>query len=174
LFIFLLTLESVPGCILYTERVGTSGEALRSGDLAKLTGVSTDTLRHYERLGVLAHPKRTEAGYRIYPADAVKRVRLVRRALSVGFSLAELVRILRVRDHGGAPCKQVRALTASKLEQIDEQMEELRFMRGQLEQLLALWDERLERTPEGERAGLLEMLPSSVRRSSRKGIKQQR
>jgi DNA-binding transcriptional MerR regulator len=99
-------------------------------------------------------------------------VQLVRRALSVGFSLAELVRILRVRDIGGSPCKQVRALAASKLEQIDEQIEELRFMRKQLEELLALWDERLGRTREGERAGLLEMLPSSVRPSSRKGIKQ--
>jgi len=145
---------------------------LRSGDLAKLTGVSTDTLRHYERIGVLARPRRTDAGYRVYTTDAVKRVQLVRRALSVGFSLAELVRILKVRDSGGAPCKQVRALAASKLEQIDEQMEELRFMRRQLEELLALWDERLGRTPEGERAGLLEMLSSSVRPSSRKGIKQ--
>lgn len=134
--------------------------------------MSTDTLRHYERIGVLARPRRTEAGYRLYPTDAVKRVQLVRRALSVGFSLAELVRILRVRDSGGSPCKQVRALAASKLEQIDEQMEELRFMRKQLEELLALWDERLRRTPEGERAGLLEMLPSSVGPSSRKGLKQ--
>src|ERR1039458_2855334 len=48
----------------------------RSGDLAKLTGVSTDTLRHYERIGVLARPRRTEAGYRLYPTDAVKRVQL--------------------------------------------------------------------------------------------------
>jgi DNA-binding transcriptional MerR regulator len=145
---------------------------LRSGDLAKLTGVSTDTLRHYERLGVLARPRRTGAGYRLYPKDAVKRVQLVRRALSVGFSLAELVRILRVRDSGGAPCKQVRALAASKLEQIDEQMKELRLMRKQLGELPALWDERLGRTSEGERAGLLEMLPSSVRPSSRKALKQ--
>lgn len=149
-----------------------AGKALRSGDLAKLTGVSTDTLRHYERIGVLAHPKRTDAGYRVYTADAVKRVQLVRRALSVGFSLAELVWVLKVRDSGGAPCKQVRALAASKLERIDQQMEELRCMRTQLVDLFAVWDERLGNTPAGERAGLLEMLPSSVRPSSRKGIKQ--
>ena len=134
--------------------------------------MSTDTLRHYERIGVLAHPKRTDAGYRVYTADAVKRVQLVRRALSVGFSLAELVWVLKLRDSGGAPCKQVRALAASKLERIDQQMEELRCMRTQLVDLFAVWDERLGNTPAGERAGLLEMLPSSVRPSSRKGIKQ--
>ncbi len=150
------------------ERAGT---ALRSGELARLTGVSTDTLRHYERLGLLARPRRTEAGYRLYPAAAVQRVHLVRRALSVGFSLPELVRILRVRDSGGAPCKQVRALAASKLDQIDQQLKELLMMRKHIEELIALWDKRLIQTPPGERAGLLEMLPSSLKSPSRKGIK---
>ena len=58
----------------------------RSGELAELAGVSTDTLRHYERKGVLARPLRTANDYRQYPATALQRVRLVRRALSVGFT----------------------------------------------------------------------------------------
>jgi DNA-binding transcriptional MerR regulator len=145
--------------------------ALRSGELAKLTGVSTDTLRHYERLGLLARPRRTQAGYRLYPTGAVQCVQLVRRALSVGFSLPELVRILRVRDSGGAPCKQVRALAISKLEQIDQRLEELLLMRKHVMELIATWDKRLDQTPVGERAGLLEMLPSSLQPPSRKGIK---
>ena len=62
---------------------------MRSGELAKLTGVSTDTLRHYERLGMPARPKRTDAGYRLYPA--VKRIQLARRALGVGFTLGEAI-----------------------------------------------------------------------------------
>lgn len=144
---------------------------MRSGELAKLTGVSTDTLRHYERLGLLARPRRTEGGYRLYHASAVQRVQLVRRALSVGFSLPELVRILRVRDAGGAPCKQVRALAISKLEQIEQRLKELQLMRKQVKELIATWDKRLDQTPEGERAGLLEMLPSSLETPSRKGIK---
>jgi MerR family copper efflux transcriptional regulator len=149
-----------------------AGNTLRSGELAKLTGVSTDTLRHYERLGVLARPRRTEAGYRLYPAEALQRVQLVRRAISVGFSLPELVRILGVRDRGGAPCRQVRALAVSKLAQIDERMQELLVVRKHLEELIAIWDHRLERTPEGQRAGLLEMLSNSLSPPSRKGIKQ--
>jgi DNA-binding transcriptional MerR regulator len=87
---------------------------MRSGELARECGVSTDTLRHYERIGVLPRPKRTASGYREYPADAGKRVRLVRRALGIGFTLDELAGILQTRDAGGAPCREVRALAESK------------------------------------------------------------
>ena len=64
--------------------------SLRSGDLARATGVSTDTLRHYERLGILKKPPRTDGGYRAYPADALDRVNLIRNALGSGFTLREL------------------------------------------------------------------------------------
>ncbi|HWE49637.1 MAG TPA: heavy metal-responsive transcriptional regulator [Bryobacteraceae bacterium] len=144
---------------------------MRSGELARLTGVSTDTLRHYERLGALPRPGRTGSGYRVYPDSAVRRVELIRRSLAVGFSLKELVRVLRVRDGGGAPCRQVRALAQSKLEQIDRRLEELVALRRQLAELLATWDHRLEQTPPDQPAGLLEMLPGSLQLPSRKEIK---
>jgi DNA-binding transcriptional MerR regulator len=68
---------------------------MRSGGLARLTGVSTDTLRYYERLGLLPKPPRTGGGYRDYPTTSLERVRLIRRAMSVGFSLSELTTILK-------------------------------------------------------------------------------
>lgn len=151
------------------ERMTESGDGMRSGELARLAGVSTDTLRHYERLGLLARPGRTQSGYRMYSAVALPRVVLIRRALGVGFSLAELARILRVRDAGGAPCKQVRALAECKLGEIDRRIEEMLLMRKQLADLLAAWDERLDGTPTGQRAGLLEMLTGPPP-PSRKGI----
>lgn len=123
-----------------------------------MCGVSTDTLRHYERVGVLAKPLRTRAGYRQYPPEAVLRVRLVRRALSIGFSLAELSRILRTRDRGGAPCREVRELAARKLEQLDSQLVEMSALRDHLRELLTQWDDRLRSTPLGGRALLLEAL----------------
>jgi DNA-binding transcriptional MerR regulator len=129
-----------------------------AGELARRCGVSTDTLRHYERVGVLPRPHRTGAGYRRYPADAARRVRLVRRALAIGFSLAELARILRVKDRGGAPCREVRALAAGKLDQLEEQLADLVLLRDRLRDLLSGWDDRLKGTPEGKRAHLLEML----------------
>lgn len=146
-------------------RMQESGNGMRSGELARIAGVSTDTLRHYERLGVLPRPGRTRSGYRMYSAPAVQRVALIRRALSMGFSLAELARILRVRDGGGAPCRQVRALAATKLEELDRRIEEMQLMRRQMADMLDAWDKRLDATPAGELAHLLEML------TPQKGIK---
>jgi DNA-binding transcriptional MerR regulator len=139
---------------------GTTG-SMRSGELARLSGVSADTLRHYERVGVLAKPPRTNSGYRQYPSSALERVRLVRRAMSVGFSLQELADVLAIRDKGGAPCRQVRDLAASKLEMIRHRMAELALIRDQLEKWLEDWDGRLARTAPGQRAGLLETLSRS-------------
>lgn len=133
-------------------------EFLNSGELAKLAGVSSDTLRHYERKGVLARPRRAGNGYREYPAAALQRVQLIRRALAVGFTLAELSNILRVRDTGGAPCHEVRALAASKLSHIETQLRELISLRAELRATLKDWDSRLTRKGPGGRANLLESL----------------
>lgn len=130
----------------------------RSGELAKLTGVSTDTLRHYERKGVLPPPARAANGYRVYPAEALPRVRLIRRALAIGFTLEELDPILSMRDRGRAPCRNVRALAAAKLEALEEQIRDLALLRDELEEALRAWDVRLAATPEGTPAGLLEGL----------------
>ena len=136
----------------------TKGRVLQSGEVARLAGVSTDTLRHYERVGVLARPLRSGGGYRQYPVEAVDRVRLVRRSLAVGFTLAELARVLNVRDKGGAPCRQVRALAESKLALVERQLRDLTDTRDYIRTLLTDWDRRLAQTPEGARAGLLETL----------------
>lgn len=133
-------------------------KTVRAGELARLCGISTDTLRHYERVGVLPRPPRTHSGYRLYPEEAAARVRLVRRALAIGFTLAELAAILRVRERGGAPCRQVRIMAESKLAQFDRQIEETIALRDRLRELLADWDDRLKLTPEGGRALLLEAL----------------
>ena len=58
---------------------------MRSGELARLADISTDALRHYERIGLLPKPARTQSGYRDYPAPALERVRLIQRALNAGF-----------------------------------------------------------------------------------------
>jgi len=131
---------------------------LRSGQLARLVGVSADLLRHYERIGVLPSPMRGSNGYRLYPPTDLNRVRTVRRSLAIGFSLAELARIFAIRDRGGVPCKQVRALAAEKLKRVEQSMAELRNLRRQLRKILEDWDLRLTKTRKGERARLLESL----------------
>ena len=131
---------------------------LRSGELASMTGVSTDTLRHYERMQVLPLPRRTAAGYRQYPPEAADRVRLVRRAMALGFSLEELSKILAVRDRGGIPCRQVQALALQKLAELDRQINDLVALRGHMQKIVAEWERRLNITPNGQPARLLETL----------------
>jgi DNA-binding transcriptional MerR regulator len=135
---------------------------VRSGELARLSGVSTDTLRHYERLGILQEPHRTNGGYRNYPADSLQRVRLIQSALSVGFSLSELATVLGMRDRGQPPCQQVRAMAGQKLSEVERQIKDLLLMRDYLHRILKTWDRRLKRMRDGQPAGLLESLPAGL------------
>jgi DNA-binding transcriptional MerR regulator len=151
------------------KRDGAEKGYLRAGELARAAGVSTDTLRHYERKGVLRRPRRSANGYREYPPDALARVLLVRRALAFGFTLDELARVLRAREGGAAPCREVRALAAAKLSDVEARLGELAALRDELRATLADWDARLSKTEGGGRAGLLESLavPDSPARKRR-------
>jgi DNA-binding transcriptional MerR regulator len=96
------------------------------------------------------------------------RVQLIRRALALGISVAELAQLVSVRDRGGAPCRKARSLLAGKLELLDARIVELRALRRTLRATLGDWDSRLARTPEGARASLLEA-PIRGAQSSRPG-----
>jgi DNA-binding transcriptional MerR regulator len=147
--------------------VAKTGERLlRSAELARLAEVSPDTLRHYEQKGLLPRPGRSANGYREYSPDACVRVRLVRRAVALGFTLAEVARILAVRDRGGAPCRSVRGLAAEKLTLIETRLAELEAARDSLQAVLRHWDFLLERAPEGQRVGLLDALDGLVEAGS--------
>ena len=140
-------------------------------DVARATGVSTDTLRHYERKGLLPRVERTAAGYRRYSAATVQRVLLIQRALVVGFSLADLTRVLTMRDRGGRPCHDVRELVGRRLAGLDRRIEELLALRDELRGMLAEWDDRLSQTPRGERAYLLDTLGARPQIEGRRGAR---
>lgn len=123
-----------------------------------MCGVSPDTIRHYERVGVIPHAARGANGYRSFPRAAVERVKLVRRAVAIGFSLEEIARILRQRASGAAPCRSVRAMASEKLTELDRRIAEMTAMRDELRNIIDEWDARLSATPEGEPARLLETL----------------
>jgi len=131
---------------------------MRSGELSKLAGVSKDTVRHYERIGLIARPQRSPKGFRDSDGNHLHRILVARRALSVGFTLDELVTIFRVRDLGGTPCRTVRALATAKLAQLEQRLEEIKKVRDQIRQLIDVWDEALARAPAGRPAELLGML----------------
>ncbi|HVT11117.1 MAG TPA: MerR family transcriptional regulator [Fimbriimonadaceae bacterium] len=152
-----LTLEYVPRFIL--EEVNSEGERmLRSGELAGLAGVSKDTLRHYERMGVLDAPRRTDSGYRLYPESALRRVRIVRSALDLGISLRDLADIFAMREAGTPPCEEIRKLANKRLAAVEKQIDALTALRDQLRSVVQDWDRRLEGRGPGEPAYLLESL----------------
>lgn len=131
---------------------------MRIGEAAALAGVSSDTLRYYERQGLLPRPPRTDRGYRDYSASIVERVRFVRSALRFGFSVKQVAGFLRSRETGRAPCRQVRAAAAEILVHINRQIAELTEARADVERTLAEWDRRLAATPTGAPAHLLESI----------------
>ena len=120
--------------------------------------MTRDALRHYERMGVLPAPNRLRNNYRAYPADAPRRLRIIKAAVAVGFTLEELSSILRRRDAGDAPCRQVRRQAGMKLDRIEQTIRHLKSLRKTLREVLDEWDERLAGTAPGRRAGLLEAL----------------
>lgn len=144
---------------------------MRSGELARIAGVSSDTLRHYERLGLLPKAPRTANGYREFSPFSVERVRIIRRALGIGFSLPELVTILSMRSEGKLPCQHARDLAQSKLQSLDRQMAELVALHRQLKEILRNWDLRLRRAGKHKPARLLESLPEGTAQFTRAQFK---
>ncbi|HET9400471.1 MAG TPA: MerR family DNA-binding protein [Candidatus Acidoferrales bacterium] len=139
----------------------SANRPLYSGELARLAGISADTLRYYERCRLLPAAPRALSGYRLFPPHALLRVRLIRGALSLGFSVKELAAIFGERDRGEAPCHRVRAIAARKLAEVESQLRDLRTHREDLRKTLREWDSLLGNTPRGERAGLLEAFVTS-------------
>lgn len=131
---------------------------MRSGELARLSGVSPDTLRYYERLGILPTSQRTNGGYRMFPPSAIERVQLARRAMQLGFSLKELSEILRTRDNGGAPCQHVLNLSEKKLQCLGQQIRELQRTQDFMRKTVRSWRKKLKGTPPGRNAMLLHSL----------------
>ena len=133
----------------------------RIGDLASAAGVSTDTVSHYEMKGALQKARRSDNGYREYPEEALTRVRMIRQALALGFTLDELSEVFTVCDRGGVPCQRVRNLAAEKLSNIEVHLREMMTLRKDLRQTLKDWDKRLSQTTPGQQAGLLKALGRS-------------
>ena len=142
--------------------MATETGPLPAGELARLAGVSTDTLRHYERKGLIPTAPRRANGYRAYPREALDRVRVFRLALAMGFTIRELADIMKARARGGAPCTRVRELAATKLRELETRLEDMARLRDSLARTLQDWDCRLAATPHGGRALLLESLTDAA------------
>ena len=109
------------------------------GKLAKLAGVKPDTVRFYERSGLLPKPSRAASGYRVYNDDALRRVRFIRKAQSLGFSLDEIRRIMNLRGRGKETCRCVIAMAEATLSEAETKLKELRNFRDRLATNLERW-----------------------------------
>ncbi len=112
------------------------GKSFYIGKVAQAAAVDVQTVRYYERLGLLPAAERTASGYRVYSPETVERLRFIRQAQTLGFRLEEIREILRVKYAGQSPCECVRDTLERKLKEVEEQMAELVSFRKQLRSTL--------------------------------------
>jgi Hg(II)-responsive transcriptional regulator len=110
---------------------------LKIGEVAARAGVNVQTLRFYERRGLLEEPPRRASGYRQYPEESVQLVRFIKRAQELGFSLDEVQELLALREARKASCSQVKRAAEAKLAAIERKLEQLEAMRGALKTLVS-------------------------------------
>ncbi len=110
----------------------TTDRGLRVAELAGVVGLSADTVRYYERVGLLPPPARTPAGYRAYEPSAVDRLRFIQGAQRLGLRLADIRELLAVRDTGVCACEPAEQLLRRRLAELDAELARLAALRTQM------------------------------------------
>lgn len=121
---------------------------LTIGKVAQLSAVPIETIRFYERSGLVPKPSRSAAGYRQYRQDVVARLTFIQRAKALGFSLKEISELLALRIRNGRRCEHVQAKATAKLADVETKLNELQRIREALKCLLAECDSRNPTTDE--------------------------
>ena len=127
---------------------------LKIGEVAKLAGIGIETLRFYEKAGVLDRPGRTYSGYRMYDSSVLDRIAFIKQAQVLGFTLEEIKELIRHKRSGENPCKEVRAVVRRRLEELDEKLKQMKKYRAELAATLKEWDSVKE--AKGHVCGLIE------------------
>ena len=112
-----------------------NAESLTIGKVAHHGGVKVQTIRYYERRGLLPKPARTAAGYRMYSDDAVRRLRFIRQAQALGFSLSEIEELLSLRMRPGTTCGDIRQRARQKITAVNRKIDELQRIKDALSKL---------------------------------------
>jgi len=110
-----------------------AAKGLTIGRLARETGISVETVRYYQRLGLIAEPSKPREGYRIYPPDSMVRIRFIKRAQQLGFTLQEIAELLEL---GNGCCADVRTRAEAKRDQVEAQIRDLQSLRATLDELI--------------------------------------
>lgn len=107
------------------------------GSVAKESGVSIKTIRYYEELGLLKASGRTEGKFRLFTPDVLARLSFIKRAQSLGLTLLEIRELLLVHDQGDLPCEQIKTKLQDKVNEIEQQIQQLLILKLELEGLLS-------------------------------------
>ncbi|MFQ5753828.1 MAG: MerR family DNA-binding transcriptional regulator [bacterium] len=128
------------------------------GVLARLAGVSPDSIRHYERIGILPRAERTSSGYRVWSMQVVQYIKWLGPARGAGFTLRELAEVFRIYRSGVPPCGVVRDILDQKLIRLSAKIEELSMIHSELKKALTQWNRKLRQAPPGEFVPLFDHL----------------
>lgn len=115
----------------------TASSPLAIGPLSKRTGCNVETIRYYERVGLLPAPVRSPGGYRLYGNQHLKRLTFIRRARALGFSVGEVRTLLKLADERRRPCAEVRVVAAAHLEDVRAKIADLKAMQRVLTETVA-------------------------------------
>lgn len=110
------------------------------GEVARRVGIGVETVRFYEREGLVAPPPRSASGYRLYPDEAVDRLRFIRRAKELGFTLEEIRGLLDLRVRPGAACDDAREIAVARLADLEARIADLRRLAEVLRRLITACD----------------------------------
>lgn len=127
-----LTFEPGPRFTVGRMSTSTASRGLRVGELAEAVGVSADTVRYYERAGLLPQPQRTASGYRAYDESAADRMLFIRGAQRLGLRLDDIRDLLAVRDAGVCPCEPAEQHLRRRLAELDAEMARLAALRTEM------------------------------------------
>jgi DNA-binding transcriptional MerR regulator len=115
---------------------------MRVAELAQVAGVSADTVRYYERVGLLRPPPRTASGYRAYDQSAADRVRFIQGGQRLGLRLRDIGELLAVRDTGVCPCEPAEELLKRRLDELDTEMARLAALRAEMVRMIEVLPSR--------------------------------
>lgn len=134
--------------------VAESGKQLKIGEVSRLSGIGIETLRFYEKSGLLSRPGRTHSGYRLYEESVLERLAFIKQAQVLGFTLDEIKQLIAHKQAGENPCLEVREIVRARLAELTEKIEQMINYRDDLTAALAEWDVKGEL--EGHVCGLIE------------------
>lgn len=140
----------------------TAGKQFLIGQLAAAAGVKSDTVRYYEKAGLLARPERTTGGYRVYGESALAQLRFIRKAQALGFTLEEIRKILRFRGQGRETCQCVLSMAETTLAETEAKLKELHEFHDALQRNVKKWKRQTRGPLAAEFCALIEATGSTA------------